>query len=133
MTTWQIIYFDPFLVTNFDTVKSPNNLAFIKFYFYNTFLNLFNVSSHFSGGIIISWTGSCFSISSLFELVRYLRSSTALYMHSFPINSHVLWTTFLETSSPVSSNRFSYFLANDKNPSFNIFSCSWFYRILRLL
>ena len=49
------------------------------FYFYNTFLNLFNISSHFSGGINISLTGSCFSILSSFDLVI----ASALL---FPIN-----------------------------------------------
>ena len=62
------------------------------FHFYNALLNLFNISSLFSGGTIL-----------------------------FPINSPALWTTFLEPvfkeSSPVSKNCFLYFLVNDKNPS----------------
>ena len=72
------------------------------FHFYNTLLNLL------SGGIIISSTGSCFSMLSSFDLVT---ASAVL----FPINSPALWTTFLEASSPLSSICFLYFLTNDKN------------------
>ena len=59
------------------------------FHFNNTFLNLFNTSSVFSGGIIISSTGSCFAILSSFDLV----TPSAIL---FPINSLALWTNFLE-------------------------------------
>ena len=65
----------------------------------------------FSSGIIISSTGSCFLILSLFDLV----TASAIL---FPKNSHALWATFLEAvfkvSSPVSNNCL-YFLTNDKN------------------
>ena len=61
----------------------------------------------FSAGIIISSTGSCFSILSSFELVT---ASSIL----FPKTSPALWTTFFEASSPVFNNCFLYFLANDK-------------------
>ena len=46
----------PIFLTNFDTVESFNNLdiLFIVFHFCNTFLNLFNIFSLFSGGIITS-------------------------------------------------------------------------------
>ena len=73
------------------------------FCFYNNFLNLFNIYSLFSGGIIISSTGSVSTILSSYELVTV---SAIL----FPINSSVLWTTFVEAvvreSGPVSSNFF---------------------------
>ena len=73
------------------------------FHFYNTFFNLFNISS---SGITISSTGSCFSISTLLDLV----TASAI---SFPINSSVLWATFLEAgltaSSSVSNNCFFVF------------------------
>ena len=59
------------------------------FHFYNTCLNSFNISFPFSGGIIISSTGSCFTILSSYELV----TATAIL---FPKNSPALWTTFLE-------------------------------------
>ena len=58
------------------------------FYFYNnTCLNLFNILSLSSVGIIISSTGYYFTILSLFDRV------TAPPI-SFPINSPALWTTF---------------------------------------
>ena len=83
------------------------------FHFYNTCLSSFNISSLFSGGIIISSTGFVFTILSSSELVN---ASVIL----FPIISPVLWTAFLEAifkqSSQVSSNCFLYFFANDKNP-----------------
>ena len=80
---------------------------------YNTFLNLLTFHFFFFGGIIISSTGYCFAILSLFFLVI---ASAIL----FPINLPVLWTTFLEevvfkTSSPVSNNYSLCFFANDKN------------------
>ena len=78
-------------------------------HFHNTFVNLFNISSLFSGGIIIYSTGSCFTILSSLELVT---ASEIL----FPKNSPALWT-FLEVVfqefSPVSNKIFLYFLAND--------------------
>ena len=74
---------------------------------------MFNISSHFSGGMIISSTGSCLTILSSFDLVTV---SSIL----FPKNSPALWTTFLEAvfeeSSLVFNNCFLYFLANDKHP-----------------
>ena len=59
------------------------------FHFYNTFLNSFNISSLFSGGIIISSTGFGFTILLSFNLA----TASAIL---FPINSPVLWTTFFE-------------------------------------
>ena len=44
------------------------------FHLYNTFLNLFNISSLFAGGIIISSAGFCLSILSSFEF---------FYMHNY--------------------------------------------------
>ena len=83
------------------------------FHFSNTYLNLFNVSSLFSGGIIISSTGSCFTILLSSKLVAV---SAILFLK----NSPALWTTFLEVvnieSCPASNNCFLYFLANVKNP-----------------
>ena len=83
------------------------------FCFYNnTCLNLFNTSSLFPSGIIVSPTGSCFTILSAF----YLVTASAIL---FPKNLPPLRTTFLEAvftaSSPVSNNCFLYFLANDKS------------------
>ena len=73
---------------------------------------MLNISSLFSSEIIISSTGSCFSILSSFELV----TASAILL---PINSPALLTTFSEAaftaSNPVSNNCFLYFLANDKN------------------
>ena len=63
---------------------------------------MFNISSLFSAGIIVSPTGACFSILSSFDLVN---ASAIL----FSINSRALWTTFLE------DHCFLCFLANDKN------------------
>ena len=57
------------------------------FHFYNIFLNLFNVLSLFSGGMIISSTGSCFKILSSFDL----GTASAIL---FPKNSPALWATF---------------------------------------
>ena len=83
------------------------------FHFCNNCLNSFNVSSLFSGGIIISSTGCYFTILSLFDLV------TASGILSSK-NSPALWSTFLEevfgASSAVSNNFFLYFLANDRDP-----------------
>ena len=79
------------------------------FHFYNTFLNLSNISSFFSDGIIISSTGSCFTILSSFDLV----TASVIF---FPIDSPALWANFLEASSTISISCFLYFLANDKNP-----------------
>ena len=59
------------------------------FHFYNTFINLFNILSLFSDGIIISSTGSCFTILSSFDLV----TASAIL---FPKNSPALWTSCLE-------------------------------------
>ena len=82
-------------------------------YFYNTYLNSFNVSSLFSGRIIISSTGSCFAISSSSNLVT---ASEIL----LPKNHLLYGLLFLEAvfkeSSPASNNCFLYFIANDKNP-----------------
>ena len=69
------------------------------FHFYNMFLNLFNISSFFSSGIIISSTFLGFSLGlSLFDLV----TASAILFHK---SSSALWTTFLEAvfeeSSPV--------------------------------
>ena len=87
------------------------------FHFYNTFLNLFNISSVISVGIIIYSTGSSFSILSSFELV----TESAIL---FPKNSSAFWATFSEVvftaSSPVSNNCFLYFLANDKSLTYFI-------------
>ena len=70
------------------------------------------MSSLSSSGIIISSTGSYFSILPSFHLVT---ASETL----FPINSPVLWTIYLEavfrTSNPVSNNCFLYFLVDKKN------------------
>ena len=77
------------------------------FHFYNTFLNLLNISFIFSGRIIISSTDSCFSILTSFDLVTV---SAIL----FPINSPALWNTVLEAvfkeSRPVSDICSLYFL-----------------------
>ena len=67
---------------------------------------MFNISTPFSGGTIISSIGSCFT---MFDLV------TAPVI-LFPINSPHLWTTLLEAFSLVSNNCFSHFLAKNKNP-----------------
>ena len=77
------------------------------FHFYNTFLNLFNISSYFSRGVIISSTGSGFSILTLFDLV-----TVAAIL--FPKYSPVLKTIFLETSNPLSHNCFLFFLRMTK-------------------
>ena len=94
------------------------------FHIYNAYLNSFNISSLFSGGIII--------ISSTF--LKFLSETdcgfTIFYMIFFPINSPVasaaLLTTFLEAvfreSSPVLAAISNYCflhllrIANDKNP-----------------
>ena len=82
-------------------------------HFYNTFLNLFNIYSRFSGGTMISSTGFCFSIFSSFDLVclvKFLNSTASVIL--FPKILLVLCSTFLEASSPVSNNCFLYFHAN---------------------
>ena len=79
------------------------------FYSHNNFLNLSIISSLFSGRIITSSTGSCFSILSSLDFV----TASAIL---FPKYSPALWDTFLEASSPVFNNCFLYFLAYDKNP-----------------
>ena len=79
------------------------------FHFHNTLLNFLNISSLFSGGIIIFSTGSCFTILLSFDLAT-------VYEILFSINSTALWTTFLEASIPVPNNCFLYFLVNYKNP-----------------
>ena len=82
-----------------------NQLVIQLFYrvpFYNTCLNLFNISSLFSGGITISSTSFKFSPGTCFDF-------TILLVIMFPMNSPVasvaLWTMFLEAvfkaSSPV--------------------------------
>ena len=82
------------------------------FQFYNTLLILFNISSRFSGGIIIFATGSCFTIISLLDLVT---ASIIL----FPLNSPDLGTTFLKAvftaTTAGSKDCFLYSLANDEN------------------
>ena len=77
-------------------------------HFCNNFLNFFSISSLFSGGIIISSTGSCFSILLSLDLAA---DSTIF----FTKNSPALWTTFFEASSPVSII-FYIFLQMKKNP-----------------
>ena len=67
-------------------------------HFYNTFLNLFNILSLFSGEIIISSTGSCFSILSWLDVV----TAPAIL--------------FPKISRALSNNCFLYFVVNDKNP-----------------
>ena len=79
------------------------------FHFCNTFLNLPNILSLFSGKIIISSTRSYLSILSSFDFV----TTSAIL---FPKYSPALWTTFLEACNSVFNNCFLYFLANDKNP-----------------
>ena len=59
------------------------------FHFCNTFLNLPNILSLFSGKIIISSTSSCLSILPSFDFVT-------TYAILFPKYSPALWTTFLE-------------------------------------
>ena len=76
--------------------------------FSNTFFNLFKISPPFSGGIIISSTGSCFSILTSFGLVRLCKFITYKFT--------TLWEPVFTAFSPVFNNCFSYFLANDKNP-----------------
>ena len=75
-------------------------------HFHNAFLNLFNILSFFSDGIIISSSGSCLTILSSFGLVT-------AYVISFSKNSPAVWTTFLRAvfkeSSPASINRFHIF------------------------
>ena len=79
---------------------------------------MFNISSLFSVGIIISSTFHEFSSIKCFGF-------TIWSANLFPINSlvpsAVLSITFLEAvfkeSSPISDNWFLYFLANDKNPN----------------
>ena len=94
----------------------------------NSCLNSFNISSVFSVWLIISSTVSCFSILLLFDLVT-------ASMILFSKNSPALWTLSLEavfrTSSLVFNNYFFILSCRWwKSKSFNIFSCSWFYRIL---
>ena len=80
------------------------------FHFYNIFINMFNISSPFSGGIIISSTflefPSGFTILWSFDLVT-------TFAILFPKNSPALWITFLEavftTSGPVPNNCFFIF------------------------
>ena len=94
------------------TVELFNNLDIC-----NIFLNLFIISSLFSGVIIISSTFLGFSpgfkIISSFDLV-----STSVVL--FTKTSLALWTAFLEAVfnklSSVCNNCFSYCLANGKNP-----------------
>ena len=92
--------------------------------FYNTCLNLFNISSLFSGGIIVSSTfheiisGAGFSFTIL---------SSILFSMNFPVGSAALWATFLKAVFrasilvfvAVSNNYFPYFLdrflRNEKN------------------
>ena len=105
---------------------------FIVLHFCNTFLNLFNIFSLFSGGIIISWTGSCFWILSSSNLVHadkaFDNMASAIL---FPKYSPALWATFLENLVLyliIVSYIFSQMI---ENHILNIFSCSCFYRILR--
>ena len=88
------------------------------FRFYRNFRNLFDIFSLFFDGIMISTTGPCFSILTLFDLVI---ASAILY----PQYSPVLRTTFLEASNPLSNN--------GKNPFNILFCCSLFYRITSFL
>ena len=86
-------------------------------HFYNTFLNLFNISCLFSGGIPISSTG-CFSILLSFDLVT-------VPVVLFRKNSRALWTTFLEAVFTACNS------ANDKNPyllAYFLLLCSIEYR-----
>ena len=78
------------------------------FHLYNIFLNLSNICSIFSSGIIILSTALCFSILLLFNVVI---ASVIL----FPKNSPGLWTKCLEAFGPVSNNCVLYFFANNKN------------------
>ena len=65
------------------------------FHSYNTFLDLFNISSLFSGGIITSSTGSCFSILSLFDLAI---ESAILFPKDSPVLSTFFEAVFKESS-----------------------------------
>ena len=85
------------------------------FHFYNnTSLNLLNISSLFSGGIITSSTFLGFSSVFTISLLLYLVTVSAIL---FPINSPAIWATFLKAvlavSHPVFDDWFLYFLAND--------------------
>ena len=79
-------------------------------FYNNTCLNVFNILSLPSGGIVTSSTNSYFTILSPLDLV-----TVAIIL--FLINLPALWITFLKAvykeSSPVSNKFFSYFLAND--------------------
>ena len=106
------------------------------FHFHNTFFNSFNISSLFSGGIIIlqhplNSHQRQVSMSQLYQRFCFLQIHLLLYGLLF-------WKQFLETlllfqqQYPIIVFHIllDRFLANDKKSiSFDIFSCFWFYRI----
>ena len=96
------------------------------FHFYNACINLFNISSLFSCGIIIFSTSIVFTILSLFDL------ATACAI-SFRKNSLELSTTFLEAvfkkSCRVLKNCSFYFLAHDKSS----YPLTYFYLFICIL
>ena len=93
---------------------------FTVFHFYNTCLNLFNISSLFSGGTINS------SIFLEFSLITYFGFTilSVIFPINSPVTSAALWTMFLEAvfgaPNPISNNCFlnllQKFFANHKNP-----------------
>ena len=91
------------------------------FHFYNTCL----IFLLFSDGIIISSTGSCFSILTLFDLAT---ASEIL----FPKYSPALWTIFWKHLIFYRVIVFYIFSQMIKSISSNIYSCFWFYRISHL-
>ena len=97
----------PIFVTNFDAVELFNNLDILQ---YSIFIILFSICLIFllfSGGIIISSTGSYFIILSLFDIFVV---SGVLFSKYSP----ALWITFLEASNPLSNNVFYIFLQTIK-------------------
>ena len=79
-------------VTNLDTVESFNNLDILyRSMLYDTFLNLFNISSFFSSEIIIS--SKIIGFSSAFIILSSFDLATASEI-LVTKNSPALWTTF---------------------------------------
>ena len=85
------------------------------FHFYEICLNLFNISSLFSGGIIISLTFFEFLSNTGFYFTIL---STILLPINLSVVSAALWATFLEAAvkaaSPLSNNCFLFFLQMTK-------------------
>ena len=101
-----------FLAKKFNTVESVNSLGILWFPFYNTCLNLSNISCLFSGGTTVSSTFLQFSSIAAITGFDFINILAILLPVSYPVSSVLLKPTFWKQFSHMTFHIFCIFICH---------------------